>query len=369
MKPRLLVHIGGAKCGSTSIQTFAALNRRRLLTEGVLVPTPQMTFERSPDGDQVWFFQNLIGQQDGPRILGERLEALIEENGAQRRGFFGGSRAKPRVLLSAENLSNPNGLHKTFAALANDFEIHVLLYIRRQEDAFMSGWQQWFVKTEADLDQWIDQTTGFFADWRRTINDWMSIGATTMNVRLFDRSLLEKQDLVHDFLHWISVRPARLKFHNSFVNVSHGAHIAELMHDCRALFTGQHDTFFEHQLFEMKIKSAAKRSGEVVFTREQIEKVRARYQDDNAWIKERYFPDLERDVLFPPMDYSKVSKPDQAEINRRNRAVISELIAKMPDSVEGRETLALQDPAGLDRNGISALMMKVIGELKVSASA
>lgn len=348
MKPKLYVHIGGAKCGSTSIQMFCKLNRERFLSGGLVVPSQKMTFEESKtaDANQVWYFENLRKNDDAAADLRSRLEAMLEQATPKKRGWLPRRQKPPSILLSAENLSNDNGLHRLFAALTDRFDIHVLLYIRRQEDAYMSGWQQWFVKRGFDLDRWLDQTDGFFADWRKTIETWETVGARSLTVRLFDRDLLVKGDAVRDFLTWLGLDAGGMRFHSSFVNVTHGAHIARLMSDCSEIFESSHDTFFEHKLFEMKIAGAAKRPGEVVFTREQIDKVRARYAEDNAWIKARYFPTLDRDPLFPEMDYTRLSTPDQDEVDRRNQAVLEELLAKL--KAQGTDCPEIHVPKGKD---------------------
>lgn len=353
MKPKLFVHIGGAKCGSTSIQTFLAVNRTSLADRNMIVPGPEMTPDDGRSGNQIWFFQNLIGKPDAGDVLSTQLDGLIA---AHQQGHGGQKTdAAPSILVSAENLSNPNGLHEIFGSLIECYDVHVLLYIRRQEDAYMSGWQQWFVKTNDDLDRWIEQTTGFFTDWRKTILDWEGIGAASVTVRLFERGLLANQDVVEDYCGWLGLESQNYRLPGADVNVTQGAHIAQLMHDCRALFANEHDTFFEHKLFEMKIASAAKRSGEVIFTREQIETVRARYVADNAWIKETYFPDLARDDLFPRIDYESVSKPDQTEINRRNIAVLTELVMKMLNAEVDYSSIPVTDQPGVSRKKIAVL--------------
>ncbi|MBY8977789.1 hypothetical protein KHP62_18390 [Rhodobacteraceae bacterium NNCM2] len=375
---RIIVHIGGAKCGSTAIQLFLQANRRRLATANYIAPDTDLAFGTHLPANQVWFFQGLIVHPSDQQArekqasnfskLRSGLFNLIEKQKAKHQPWAGSVKSVPTILLSAENLSNPNQIHRHFADLAKDFDIEVILYIRRQEDAFMSGWQQWFMKTEDSLDRWIQESSGFFTDWRKTIETWKTVGEGKLTVRLFDRSVLVGGDVVKDYCDTLGFVPARYDMPKADANVTYGAHIAQLMHDCRETFVDTHDIFFEHMLYRMKIDAAHKHPGEVIFTREQIEAVRARYAEDNAWIKENYFPDLDRDELFLPLDYDKLSMPSQDVMNRRNLEVLDAILENAPAMRADFPTIDPEGDPEAVRREIAAATIPLIYRLKAEAN-
>ncbi len=371
---RLIVHIGGAKCGSTAIQNFAWSNQTALRDHGIIVPNTDMAIGMDQPADQVWFFHSLFLEMDDTepplsvkdaagRVASKIRQILVED----RKYHRGGTAPPPppsAIFLSAENLSNKNGLHAVFELLAQDFEMEIILYIRRQEDMFMSGWQQWFMKITDDLDTWIAQNNPFFCDWKQTIMDWESVGADRLTVRLFDRASLEAGDVVADFCKVVGLDPADFEFPTIEVNVSHGVHIAQLIHDSRAMYANEHDTYFEHLLYRYKISAAAKRPDEILFTPDQLRTIRGRFSDDNAWIRARYFPDLGRADLFPELDYERLSCPDQAEINRRNREVLAQILQQVP--IDPGTLPAIDDDAAPDvtRAQIAAATIELVSRLK-----
>lgn len=228
----------------------------------------------------------------------------------------------------------------------------------------MSGWQQWFMKINGDLDKWIARTDGFFCDWKQTITDWESVGAHRFTVRLFDRASLDGGDVVKDFCHIVGLDPAEYLIAKNETNVSHGVHIARLIHDCRVMYEDEHDTFFEHLLFRLEIPAASKRPNEILFTPDQLRVIRSRFADGNAWIRARYFPDLERPDLFPELDYSVSSCPDQAEVNRRNCEVLDQILQKVP--IDPGTLPAIDqaaDPAVM-RAQIAAATIELVSRLK-----
>lgn len=340
---RLIVHIGGAKCGSTAIQSFLRNNRDSLAEQSFIAANTDLTSDMGHQADQVWFFQRLAEDAEATSgnheasvrkaagLLKSRLNGVLRKHRKRRRSSWFSKPSACTILLSAENLSNQNGLHEVFGLLERYFEVELVLYIRRQEDMFMSGWQQWFAKVEDDLDAWIPKTSGFFCDWKQTIESWESVHPRKFDIRLFDRSSLTNGDVKTDYCGLVGLDPANFHIAEGDTNVTHGSHIARLMHDCREMYENNtHDTYFEHLLFRLDITAAAKRPNEVIFTPSQLRAIRARYAEDNAWIRARYFPDLPRKDLFPELDYSKLSYPDQSEINDRNRQVIHQILQKVP---------------------------------------
>ena len=330
-RPELVVHVGGAKCGSSAVQDILRVNRNKLAPQGICVPNTEMTYGKG-QANLVWYFQNMIGTPDATEKLQRDVKALASS-------FKRSTGQSPKqIILSAENLSNPHELHEAVRPLKEDFSVTVVLYVRRQEDAYHAGWLQWFLKTHDNMDDWVRTTNGFFCDWDATLTRWESIEPDQIIVRLFSPENLVNGSVSDDFCQLVGIDMEGLYNTRPKVNESYGVHISRLLHDINGIFENEHDTAIQGLLFDNKVESAKKRPGESLFTIEQMDLIRERHAPGNAKVKERYFPDLDRPTLFEPIDYSKVSCPDQAEINRRNIAVLAELVLKLHLQLKGSET-------------------------------
>ena len=328
----LILHIGGAKSGSTAIQNFLFANRKKLSKIGVVVPNSDLLLADGP-ANQVWFSQNLINDPDAKAKFSSALERLCNS-------FSEKSGAKPRnVIISAENLSNPNGLEKIFEGLG--FRVSIVLYVRRQEDSYQSAWQQWFSKTEANLDSWLAKTDGFFCDWDSVISRWSAISPDEFVVRIFDRDELVQGNVVDDFCNVLGINPAEFLRANGPVNASFGVHISKLYNDMKGVFENNHDLRFESELYKHHIESAEGRKGERVFDEDQLSLIRSQHSVGNARVQKRFFPNLERDTLFPPIAPGDIINIAPEEANSRNIAVLGELLFKqsiaVKDKIEGLE--------------------------------
>ncbi|WP_413718516.1 hypothetical protein [Silicimonas sp. MF1-12-2] len=189
-KPRVILHIGGAKCGSSAIQAYLALNRDVLAGRGVAVPGVAMDFLSEVTGEQIWFFEDAVTSGDLPRIE-MRLRSLCRE--AAERGF-------DSVVVSAENICNHPQLAPLLAGVLSDTEVRIVFYIRRQDDFLISSWQQWNLKRFASLEEFLSARVGRDAGWLRMIAAWAdAFGDDRVTVRPFLRSALRNGDVIDDF--------------------------------------------------------------------------------------------------------------------------------------------------------------------------
>lgn len=317
-KPVLVLHIGAGKTGSSSIQTFLGANRKRLASMGILVPNGRMEFSHGM-GQQVFFLQGLVGQPNAGQTLKAKVASAIAR--------FGATSLKA-IIISAENLSNLHDLHETFAALREDFELCIVFYIRRQEDFYLSAWQQWYAKTGKPHGPWLKRMPDDFADWAGTIDRWDQLRPEHFVVRVYDRSELVNGDVLHDFCAVLRLPIDTLELDKKPTNESFGVHVSTLYSDIAAVFENPHDRNVERLLYEYDVKAAGKKKNETLFTSEELAFIRDKHAAGNKRIKDRFFPDLQGDSPFPHLDHKKLRRPNQEELNRRNIALLAELVFK-----------------------------------------
>lgn len=331
-KPLLVVHIGGAKAGSTAIQDFLFSNRERLEGHGVAIPNVDLELSQGR-ADQIWFFENLVAKHDATEIIRARLGAISD-------AFRDRTGAPPRaILISAENLSNEHDLASRFEPLKDDYAIVVVLYIRRQEDAYQAAWQQWFAKSEQDIDAWLESTDGYFCDWRAISERWEAIAPDAFVMRIHDRKTLVGHDIVDDFCDVLGLDVTDLRRPDGHVNASFGVHVSELYRAMPGMFEGQHDLRVETLLYETGNRASEKRSGEWIFSPKQLQLIRKRHAEGNATVKARYFPTRPKGPLFPPIPRSDICGVPTEEINRRNIGVLGEFAFKSALEQKNRDQL------------------------------
>lgn len=141
MKPRLIVHIGTHKTGSTTLQTLMAAQRRELAEAGFCYPTTGHTRNpvNQPLNASVWKHQLLAHALVHPD---ERL--FVKEHARLVAEFT--TSGQTTMVLSAEGLSGPRPKkHKSLVRMqrfATDFDIEIICLVRRQDSFVESLWNQ-----------------------------------------------------------------------------------------------------------------------------------------------------------------------------------------------------------------------------------
>jgi hypothetical protein len=319
-RPSLVVHIGGAKCGSTSIQECLRVNRQVLAQHGVIVPDTNFEFATGLVGP-IWYVEQLATHENPGDKLVDDLEALCADFTEKTKN------CPSSIIFSAENLSNHDPA-RMFGKIREKFKLHIVLYIRRQEDAYQAAWLQWFVKEEWKLEDWVKSSDGYFCDWDKVVSRWAALAPEKMSIQILERELLVGGDVVEDFCSLlfpagISLLPSRKDLNSSF-----GVHVADLFASLPGMFTSIHDIAFDDVLYGYELTSVKKRPNEWIFDRAQLDIIRQRHAAGNARLKQVYFDNLERAELFPPVPEDAVTGLSQEEINRRNIAVVAELLVK-----------------------------------------
>ncbi len=279
-KKRIIVHIGGNKTGSSSIQVFLAKNALLLKDYGYLVPPCDLTANGKVDGQHVWYFQNKLKSEDG----------IIEEF----RKAFGGNSDIHTVIVSAENLFENPDAPTLLSLIQEDYEVEVYGYIRRQDQYIESAWQQWFSKSNTDFHAWLYNQLGVIANWASYIQNWeRAIGAEKIHVRTYERATLIQQDVRRDFIEWIGLDKLedRFDFSQDEQNISYSNYILDLASGNSNIFKDVHDNEFYHFIKRYTQMRYKKGSSDNLLNFEQKVAVLNRYREGNDWIRENYFPD------------------------------------------------------------------------------
>jgi hypothetical protein len=313
MDSRLLLHIGANKTGSSAIQTFLRLNAAALRGLGYLVPDRELGVSDRVTGEHVFVFQEMFNRSD--RLgLEARLRALLKSN------------AKV-VIISAENLSNEANF-QFFNKILTGIDCKVILYIRRQDELLTSSWQQWYSKTEADINAWLVLALQQFGHWLRCIEGWeLAVGAGNVVVRVFQRSDLTNTDVVDDFIDVAGIEAPEKPFVRSseLINPSYSDVITKLVSGSKVLFANAHDNDFYKMVEDLTGDHYVAQKRRVsLISAQQRDKIIEFYRLENEAVCRRYFPNRSR--LFDPVDHAKYQYLTNEELSRRQLQFLASLI-------------------------------------------
>lgn len=304
-RPRVILHIGGAKCGSSAIQSYLARNAAILATRGFGVPGKALDFASHVSGEQIWFFEDGVTSGDLSGICNQ-VVSLMDQ--AAERDLSG-------VVISAENLCNHALLAGLLASALPASEVQVVFYVRRQDDFLISSWQQWNLKRFATLEAFLGERAGRDARWMTMIEPWAeAFGDDRISVRPFIRSQLRSGDIVADFCHVTGISQDGLSPLARNANPSFDEAVARLAHRARDLFDGPHDNRFYDVMARLLGQAALKKgSASSLLDLEARRDILRRYEEENAALKARFLPEVEEASLFAPPTADDVIERSEAE--------------------------------------------------------
>ena len=311
MPKKLILHIGANKTGSSAIQRFLALNHLALREEGIVVPNKDLEVAERIGGHHVFSFQELLTDPpEGRKRLEDAMDALDAA-----------SPEASAILLSAENLTANSTAPSLFESLVEKYDVRVILYIRRQDELILSSWQQWHSKIWTDFWAWVLSIVGRLGDWRAHLQSWEKvIPRDKISVRLYERPKLEGGDVIADFHSVLDVsRPMNdLRYPKHVVNPSFSDAVMDLVKGNNLIFRDVHDNDFYNFVVEMTGDKYKKTSRQSSISFLQRQWILNRYQEQNNWVKENYFPHLKGLLFSPPKesdyDYSSPEEVEQEKL-------------------------------------------------------
>jgi hypothetical protein len=329
---RVTIHAGANKTGSSAIQAFLAQNSHQLRLQGVVIPDESLDATGYVAGNHVWYFdQEITSVPEQTTEVCSKLEGLLAGEGVKQ------------VVISAENLGTiENSAFRWFQRAASRFPLEVVIYLRRQDDLFLSSWQQWFVKAYPDFWTWALSAVGRVGDWRSILERWESVvGRERMRVRLYEVGRLRDDDAVADFCEFLDVDTDVLEFRQDrLVNPSFDEAVVDLVRS-GGFFEDGHDAGFFEFLESLVGASAYRKPNESSLTHEQRMAIIDRYADSNAWVREAYFAD--RDVpetLFTLPQADEHLVPSPQELMRRQIQLIARCLYELDRRGAGETSAA-----------------------------
>jgi hypothetical protein len=200
-KKKAIIHIGGHKTGSSAIQAFCVANASRLKTLGITYPLELVSdVDKMGAQAQHGLVNLLMDAKSFWKSFNLRPKSMTDAD------IKNHLKALPRTenyLFSSENLVwLDKDAIETLKQLLDGFDVHILLYVRRQDDALQAIYQTVVtsIGETKHFDEYTDQVVRSIFEYDRIAALWQSVfGTGKVVVRVYEPSQLHRGDAVQDF--------------------------------------------------------------------------------------------------------------------------------------------------------------------------
>jgi hypothetical protein len=358
---KLIIHIGAGKCGSSAIQAYLGANAAALRAQGVLIPGLDLTTNARISGQQINFFVNLL---DAPQLanLPHLPQQPIRSDAAlivrRRLGILKEEMVKSNLhtlIISAENLSGLHAYSRLFSEEKAHFEVHIVAYIRRQDEYLSSSWGQWYVKAYKNIDEYLSARVPFDGDWHATLAPWLrDFGRDRVHVRVFDRRSMHNGDVVDDFLRVTGLPDGEGYKKIGVINESNDERLISLAHHVQDEFTSIHDmSFYDVMNGILGKEHRGKKSRPYIFDLEVRSRIMNTFSESNENVKRIFFPEIPSTTpLFPLPTESDVLNLNPIEKLEQQVSMLTKIVYSLAKKLNQPQPVAssqeANSPAQLD---------------------
>lgn len=298
-------HIGQAKTGTSAIQAFLNYNREKLAKElGILYPN----FHQKDIGSgfchnhSPFFFQfrSADNYQEVIQYFVECQQYCFEQN-------------IHIVIISWEGFEIElwPGLIRQIEITLN-IEIKIILYLRRQDLLYESGWKQWGHKYP-EIHCIQEYLVAKDKDHLRYLKNWLVyFTPEQFIVRTFEKSCIGN-DVVIDFLKIVGIKDkagfVEPPANNLNTNAGLTSEVVEILRLCKYMVSDEHD----HKILDMVYNSLSERYKKQdpfktygFLTLEERKKIMEKYEASNHEVAKIFFGDERRGLFIDPIDEKEV---------------------------------------------------------------
>lgn len=331
MKSRLFIHIGTHKTGSTAIQRALKAGEKECLGEGLV---------------RLNCHELLTKREWSPEDKSE-LQFWLRYNRERHSG------ASHRFLISSECLSgdpmtgydNAPMLASRLRELTRDFDVKIIVFLRRQDDFIESLYTQKIHEgnsmTFGDFLDGIDPET---MNWHKLLESYaLQFGRENIITRVYHKDCYPKpQDIIVDFCKMIGLRPEVLKHRLQTVrNQGFSMEAVEMARMCNPSL----DPVRRKQLRQMLQVASAKPvfQSYSYLDLEARRKILSVHEDSNDRVRRDYMPAGDDSGLFPRPD-----EPESPALTSSETALTVNLVKALLEFKEAE-----------NRSGMLRLAMRI----------
>ena len=194
-KPRIVIHIGTTKTGTTFLQNLMEHNRPALLRAGVWYPEVGLFWQAGRPHKQAGHSEFTPAAVHGRPALRDHIEAGL----AHMRGRV------HTIVLSSEAFFLQDRAPE-IASYFDGYEVEMVVYLRRQDEWANAQYCEFVAggavgRVEVPIGDWLNEArTRSRLDYRRVLAAWAErIGQDNLHVRVYEPGQMIAGDLVEDF--------------------------------------------------------------------------------------------------------------------------------------------------------------------------
>ncbi|MFY0659611.1 MAG: hypothetical protein JXR15_03895 [Shimia sp.] len=306
MRPKLYIHIGFPKCGSTTLQDFLVQVQDNLRNHSMVVVDQNLSHPGKSRAAHVAQFK-LWKMLDSSGASDEIHDALLNIADAMQK------HGTQSAVFSGEQLGNFAEHAEYFLPARALFDVKVIAYVRSQETWLPSAWKQFGVREGKSLEEHLDGATrSYVPGFLRKLNAWAAVfGTENVYVNTLSRSSLYKGDLVADFCRALDLPDtfAQNNKPNGSANVTFDNHILLVLLQAHKILEGG-GTGSIYSFLDRYLPPAAFETGRNALPNEKALQLREEYRVENEEIVETFMPDASYEDAFEtnkplkPMDVS-----------------------------------------------------------------
>ena len=296
------LHIGTAKSGTTSIQSFLEKNKNELSKQNILYPSSLKLFPTGNHRLISWYVCNennlkkelFMYKKHKRQIFCEALDILyleLKEFENELKNF-----KEQKCIISSEDLSSygleNKNVNKIKAVLGNFFrKIRIILYIRRPIDRGISALNTRIIAGDSFDKPVIPENLSP----NRLIKVWSEIfGAENIIVRLFNKNDYIDNDLISDFC-----SQTEIDLNNNFVfpdieneslNLIQLKYLNFLNKKIPRFINNEKKINPNSYAIKNLIKKNFKSPLKYLPTKEEFQRLEIKNEQNDDWIRQKFFP-------------------------------------------------------------------------------
>ena len=200
-KPRIVIHIGATKTGSTFIQHMLEKNRPALLREGVWFPEVGLFWQPTRPHKQAGHSEFTKSVMRGDLALKHHIERGLE---------LMEGRVHTIVLSSEAYFLQENA--PKLAEYFGGYPVEMIVYLRRQDEWANSQYCEFVAggavgRVDVPVAEWLVQpNVRERLDYAGLLAKWVGhVGRENVHVRVYDRAQFEGGELISDFARTVSL--------------------------------------------------------------------------------------------------------------------------------------------------------------------
>ncbi len=329
-KTQLYLHIGHPKAGSTTLQSFLFTNWIYLDRRGFAMPTSDFS---------------LSSHQPPPANPLESLQSMLAQKSVEpiRNWIIAAGKTHRKLILSSECLCGW-AWHKLFTDLTDLIDIHLIYYVRRQDEILLSAWRQWGLKKGVPLEDFItERLEQKQPDYWSNIAPWRNkTGLKSLYVRFVSAPFLAGGNIQQDLAQHLGLEPAAMEFVEN-KNISIDARLLLFMSKRPEMFQSVHDDSIFHLLTQANSTEHPLR---LSLNAAQFTRIHATFEANNQSFLEKFHPEMAGTPVIDQATANIEESHDQPSIQAQNayvRACLSAITEPSDPRIEALRS-ALNDP-------------------------